>query len=156
MKSSATTVTEYLDSLPADRRETIEAVREVILKHVPKGYEEAINWSVISYQIPLERYPTTYNKQPLMYAGLASQKNYCALYLMGVYGSKSLEEELRTAFAKEGKKLSMGKSCIRFKSVDDLPLNAIGNIIARCSVEKYIEIYESSRKKNKGSHASHL
>ena len=146
MHSDAATVKEYLDSLPEDRREAISAVRDVILKHLPEGYQETMNWGMICYEVPLERYPATYSKQPLMYAALASQKNYCSLYLTAVYQDKSAEEWLRTEFASAGKKLDMGKSCVRFKKLEDLPLEAIGRAIARTPVDAFLKMYERSRR----------
>ena len=146
-KSQAGTVADYLDELPPDTRSAIAAVRAVVQKHLPPGYQEAMNWGMISYEIPLSRYSSTYNKQPLAYVGLAAQKNYNALYIMRVYGDKAQEKKLRDAFAKAGKKLDMGKSCIRFKSADDLPLATIGELIASTPAEDFIAIYEKSRKR---------
>ena len=144
VKSRAATVEEYLESLPEDRRAVVAAVREVILKNLPKGYQETMNWGVISYEIPLSRYPTTYNKQPLMYAGLAAQKNYFAVYVMTAY-SPELEAWFRAEFKKAGKKLDMGKCCVRFRKLDDLPLDVIGKLIARTPPEKYIAYFEATR-----------
>jgi hypothetical protein len=143
-RSRAATVEEYLDSLPADRRAVVAAVREVILKNLPAGYQESMSWGVISYEIPLERFPRTHNKQPLMYAGLAAQKNYFAVYLMTVC-SPGLDSWFREEFKKAGKKLDMGKSCVRFRKLDDLPLDVIGQVIARTPPDKYIAYYEASR-----------
>jgi uncharacterized protein YdhG (YjbR/CyaY superfamily) len=145
VQSAAATVADYLDALPPERRAVIAEVRKVIRRNLPKGYQEVMNWGAITYELPLERYPNTYNGQPLCYAALAAQKNHFALYLMSVYGDKKLEQELRDAFRKAGKKLDMGKSCVRFKSVDQLPLDAIGRIIAAVPPEKYIAIYAKSR-----------
>ena len=144
VKSRAATVEEYLESLPEDRRAVVAAVREVILKNLPKGYQETMNWGVISYEIPLSRYPTTYNKQPLMYAGLAAQKNYFAVYVMTAC-SPELEAWFRAEFKKAGKKLDMGKCCVRFRKLDDLPMHVIGQLIARTPPEKYIAYYETTR-----------
>jgi hypothetical protein len=144
--SRASTVKEYLDEVPEDRREIISAVRDVILKNLPKGYEEVMNWGMITYQIPLERYPTTYNDQPLCYAALASQKNHLAIYLMCVCG-KEQGAWLREEFRKAGKKLDMGKSCVRFQKLDDLPLKVIGQAIKKVPPTKYIAWYEASRKR---------
>ena len=145
MRSDATTVDEYLASLPDDRRKAITEVREVILANLPNGYEEAMNWGMITYQVPLDTYPETYNKQPLMYAGLASQKNHMAVYLTGVYTSDderaSFEEEYRST----GKRLDMGKSCVRDRKLDDLPLDVIGRAIAACDVDSFIELVETAR-----------
>ena len=123
----------------------VSAVRDVVLRHLPEGYRESMSFGMIGYGIPLERYPTTYNKQPLAYAGLAAQKNYYALYLLGVYQGSEQERRLREAFAAAGKKLDMGKSCIRFKKLDDLPLDAIGQAIASTPPEAHIAQYEASR-----------
>ncbi len=144
VRSRAATVEEYLESLPADRRAVVAAVREVILKNLPAGYQETANWGMISYEIPLERYPKTYNKQPLMYAALAAQKNYFAVYLMCAC-SPELGAWFREAFKKAGKNLDMGKSCVRFRKLDDLPLDVIGEAIARVTPEKYIAYYETTR-----------
>ena len=114
--SSAATVTEYLAQLPFERRKVVAAVRKVVLDHLPAGYEEAMNWGMISYQVPLTVHPRTYNGQPLMYAALAAQKNYFVLHLMGVYGSKKLLHDLAVAYKEMGKKMDMGKGCLRFKS----------------------------------------
>jgi hypothetical protein len=144
-KSAAATADEYLAELPEDRRAAIAEVREVVLRNLPAGYVEGMNWGMISYEIPLERYPKTYNKQPLMYAALGSQKNYCAVYLMGVYGEGEQARRFREEFAAAGKKLDIGKSCIRFRTADDLALDAIGRVIAATTPEQYIAIYEKSR-----------
>ena len=145
--SKATTVAKYLKELPADRRKVVSAVREMIREHLPAGYEETMNWGMICYEVPLSTYPVTYNKQPLMFAGLAAQKNHLGLYLMCVYSNPKREKQLRDAFAKAGKKLDMGKSCIRFKTAEDLPLAAIGKIIASTTPKAFIKAYEESRKR---------
>ena len=145
--SSAQTVEEYLAELPPDRREAINAVRKVILDNLPTGYEEMMQFGMISYVIPLERYPVTYNKQPLQYAALASQKHYMSVYLMNVYGDPDSEQWFVEQYRASGKKLDMGKSCVRFKKLDDLPLDLIGRAIARTPVEAYIEVYEAARGK---------
>jgi hypothetical protein len=143
--SKATTVEEYLQELAADRRSDIEAVLTVIRKNLPKGYREAMAFGMIGYCIPLEKYPDTYNKQPLGYAALAAQKNYNALYLNSVYADPVQEKALRDGFDAAGKKLDMGKSCIRFKRADDLPLDVIGDVIASTSPDQFIAIYEKAR-----------
>lgn len=146
-QSAATSVDEYLAGLPDDDRTVIAAVRKVIRKNLPKGYTEAMANGMIGYGIPLARYPKTYNKQPLSYAALAVQKNHYALYLMGAYADAAQGRMLEEGFRKAGRKLDVGKSCLRFKSLDDLPLDVIGRVIAAMPVERYIEIYEASRKK---------
>lgn len=145
--TAATTPEEYLDDLSPDRREVVAAVRDLILRHLPAGYDEAIRWGMLSYEIPLSLYPTTYNKQPLLYAALAAQKHHYSLYLMGIYSEKAGEELLRKAFEKAGKKLDMGKSCIRFRKIDDLPLRVIAEAIAATPVEDFTALYEASRKR---------
>jgi hypothetical protein len=144
--SKAATVEEYLAELPDDRREVVSTVRDMVLRNLPEGYRESMAYGMIGYGIPLERYPNTYNGQPLAYAAIAAQKNYYALYLMNVYGGEQ-EQALRDAFAQAGKKLDMGKSCIRFKKLEDLPLDALGPIIAGTPPEAYIAHYEAVRAK---------
>lgn len=146
-RSSATTVEEYLDELPLDRRTVVTAVRNVILRYLPKGFRESMNWGMISYEIPLDRFPNTYNKQPLSYAALAAQKNYFALYLMCVYQDPIQAAWLKKEFKKAGKKLDMGKSCVRFRRLEDLPLPVIGKVVASTSPAEFIARYEASRKK---------
>lgn len=147
--SKAKTVKEYLEELPADRRKEIAKVRSVIKKSLPKGFRETINWGMICYEIPLERYPDTYNKQPLGTAALAAQKNYNSLYLTGAYADPERRKRLEDAFRKSGKKMDMGKSCLLFRKADDLPLDAIGEIISATPPEKMIAMYESARGKPK-------
>lgn len=147
VKSKATTVPEYLKSLPEERRAVISTMRGLIRKHLPKGYRETINWGVICYDIPLERYPDTYNKQPLCYLALAAQKNYYVLHAMCVYGNIKRETWLKSEFKKAGKKLDMGKACIRFKKLEDLPLDAIAQMVAAVPPKQYIAAYEALRKK---------
>ena len=145
VQSNAGSVDEYLKELSPERRDSITTVRNLILENLPTGYEEMMLYGMISYVIPLERYPNTYNKKPLTLVSLASQKNYMALYLMNVYGDG--EEEFKKNYIATGKKLDMGKSCVRFKSLDDLPLRMIGKTITRTSVAQFIERYEKSRNK---------
>jgi hypothetical protein len=145
MQSQAKTPEQYLAELPDDRRETIAAVRKVVLENLPKGYEEMMGFGMIGYGIPLSKYPDTYNGHPLCIAGLASQKNYNALYLMSVYGDPATKKWFEGAYKKAGKKLDMGKSCVRFKTLDDLPLDVIAQAIARVKPDEYIAYYEKSR-----------
>ena len=145
MKSAAGSVKKYLAGLPEERRDSLSAVRKVILDNLPEGYREGFGFGMIVYVIPLERYPDTYNGQPLMIAALASQKNYMSLHLMCVYGHAPTGAWFKEEFRKTGKKLDMGKACIRFKKLDDLPLDLIGRAIARVSVESYISVYEKAR-----------
>lgn len=145
MKSSATTVEEYLQELPEDRRKIMSTLRDFIRKKIPRGYQESMRWGMISYEVPLDRYPNTYNGQPLGYIGLASQKNHIGLYLMNLYADKNIETFLVSAFKTAGKKLDMGKCCIRFKKIEDLPLSAVGRIISTTSVNEFIDQYERTR-----------
>lgn len=141
MASSAATVQEYLDALPEDRKAAIGAVRQVILANLPAGYEEAMQYGMIGYVVPHTLYPPGYHcdpKQPLTYASLSSQKNYMSLYLMAVYMDESVNEWFRDSYLATGKKLNRGKSCVRFKTIDDLPLDVIGAVIARVPAEVYI------------------
>ena len=144
-RSEAKTVEEYLDELTDDRRETVEAVRDIVNSNLPDGYEETVQFGMISYVVPLERYPKTYNRQALQYAALASQKNYVSLYLMNVYGNEETERWFVDRYRASGKRLDMGKACVRFKSIDDLPLDLIGETIARTPVDDFIALYEKAR-----------
>lgn len=141
-RSLAKTVPEYLDSLPEDRRKALTKVRSVIRKHLPKGFEERMNWGVISYEVAPSRIPAPLSKIPMAYVALAAQKNYNAVYLMRVYADKKQEAQLRTGFKRAGKKLDIGKSCIRFKSPDDLALDVIGQLIADTTAEGWIEVFK--------------
>ncbi len=149
MQSKAKTVSEYLAGLPDDRREAIQAVRAVILKNLSKGYQEGMQYGMIGYFVPHSVYPPGYHcdpKQPLPFAGLASQKNYISMSLMCVYGDPEHERWFRAAWAKTGKKLDMGKSCVRFKKIDDVPLEVIGEAVRRVPAKKFIAHYESALK----------
>lgn len=144
--SKATTVSEYLQLLPPERRKSLAAVRKVVRDNLPKGYKESIGWGAITYAIPLKDYPNTYNGQPLCVAALTAGKNNCSLHLMAAYGDPDTRQWLEEQFRKNGKKLDMGKACIHFKQPDDLPLEAIGKVIAKVTPEKYIARYEAARK----------
>ena len=145
VSSAAKTVDAYLAELPPERRAVVAAMRDRVNAHLPPGYEETMNWGMISWQIPLARYPNTYNKQPLSYVALAAQKNNYALYLSGVYAEGEQERKLRAGAAALGKKLDMGKSCVRFRNIEDLPLEAIDELIASMSVEACIASHEAGR-----------
>ena len=145
MRSDAATVAEYLAGLPDERRAALEAVRAVVLENLPRGYEETMNWGMISYELPLRVYPDTYNKRPLMYAALASQKRHMSLYLMGVYAFPGAAEAFEREYRESGKRYDMGKSCVRFRRVDDLPLDLIGRTIAALAPDDFIARYEQLR-----------
>ena len=151
--SNVKTPAQYIASLPGDRAKTIATVRALVNNHIPRGYDECLVWGTIGWTIPLSRYPDTYNKQPICYVALSSQKNYCSLYLFGAYWSANQLDQLKAAFKAAGKKLNMGKCCVSFKSPDDLPLEAIGKLISAISSEQWIEIYEQSRLKTKAGQA---
>lgn len=138
MKSNAKTIQGYLKELPPERRGVIEKVRETILKNLPDGYEEALNWGMITYQVPLEVYPDTYNKKPLMYAALANQKNHMAVYLTGIYMDEKLSQEFEESYKKTGKRYDVGKSCVRFRNLDDLPLDVIADSIRAFEMDEFI------------------
>ena len=145
MQSKAKTVSAYLAELPADRRKAIDQVRKMVLKSLPKGYVEIMQYGMIGYAVPLSIYPAGYHckkDEPLPFIGLASQKNNMALYMFCMYLDKADQEKFRKEYAATGKKLDMGKSCIRFKTPEDLALDVIGNAIARSPVKKHIAIYE--------------
>jgi hypothetical protein len=146
MKSKASTVEEYLAGLPEDRRTAIQAVRKVILKNLPKGYEEVLQYGVLGYVVPLKVFPSGYlnrKNEPLPYICLASQKNYMSIYMMSVYGDA--EAEFRKEYQATGKRLDMGKCCVRFRKLEDLPLDVIGKAVARYPMKKWIEICVSAK-----------
>lgn len=147
MMSTARTVEEYIAGLPDDRRVAISTVRDVILKNLPRGFEEVIQYGMIGYVVPHRLYPAGYHcdpTQPLCFAALASQKNHMAIYLMTVYGDVKTQKWFRQAYLATGKRLDMGKSCVRFKKLDDLPLDVIGQAVARVSVKDYIASWEKA------------
>lgn len=148
MQSKATTVARYLAELPADRRATVAAVREVVRANLDPDLEEGMNYGMISWHVPHSVYPPGYHcdpSKPLPFAALASQKNYLSLYLMSVYAERDEEAWLRKEFEKAGKKLDMGKCCLRFKRLEDLPLAVVGKAIARVSAREHIARYERER-----------
>ena len=145
VSSKETSPAAYLASLPADRRAVIEAVRNVVKKRLPAGYVESMNWGMLCYEIPLARYPDTYNKQPLMYIALAAQKNNYAVYMQSVAGMPDAKDRLSDAYKAAGRRLDMGGGCLRFKTLDELPLSLLGDIVASTSVEQRIAAAEAGR-----------
>ena len=139
MKSTATTISDYLADMPPERRTAIEKVRKTILAYLPEGYEETLNWGMITYQVPLEVYPDTYNKKPLMYAALANQKNHMGVYLTGIYMDEDLYQDFEKKYRETGKRYDIGKSCVRFRKLEDLPLALIGESIAAIDMDEFIE-----------------
>ena len=147
MASKAETVAEYLKEVPAERLEDIEAVRMLILDHLPPGYVEVMRWGMITYEVPLEVYPDTYNKKPLMYASLANQKNYMTVSSMGLYCRPGLEKEFTERFAKAGKKLDMGKICMHFKTLDDLDLETVAWAVVAVPINDHVQSFKDRSKK---------
>lgn len=144
MTHKAATVEEYLAGLPEDRRAALSAVRQVILKNLPKGMEEGIQYGHIGYYVPHSIFPAGYHcnpKEPLPYAGLGSQKNHMAVYLCNIYDEGS--EEFRKAYLATGKKLDMGVGCVRFKKLEDLPLEPIGETIGKMTTEQFVAGYQA-------------
>ena len=144
MQSDALTVAEYLASLPEDRKKAMAAVRKVIRANLPKGIVESMNWGMIVYEVPLKTYPDTYNGQPLAYAGLASQKNYMSVYLMGLYGSEALRAEFESAYKATGKRMDVGKSCVRFRALDDLPLDVVAHAIGALTLDQFLALHDEA------------
>lgn len=153
MQSNASTVAQYLSELSPERRVAVEAVRQTILENLPAGYEEVMNWGMIAYQVPLETYPDTYNGKPLMYAALASQKNHMAIYLTGIYMDDEVRRRFEAAYRATGKRYDVGKSCVRFRKLDDLPLELIGESIASLGVQEFIARVETARSVRKSRRA---
>ncbi len=147
MQSKATTVAQYLDELPEDRRSAIEAVRATILENLDSDYEEGMQYGMIGYYVPHRVFPAGYHcdpKQPLPFAALASQKQHMSLYLMTVYAEGEEEAWFRREWEKTGKKLDMGKSCVRFTKIEDVPLEVIGDAIRRVPAKRHIETYQAT------------
>lgn len=146
MQSKAATVAEYLRELPADRRAALETVLKVLRDSLDEDYEEGMQYGMIGFYVPHRVYPDGYHcnpQQPLPFTCLASQKNYMSLYTMGLYIHPTEEAAFRAAWEKTGKKLDMGKSCIRFTKVEDLALEVIADFLRRMPARRYIELYES-------------
>ncbi len=147
MHSDATTVDDYLEALPPERQEALRAVRETILAALPEGYDEVMRWGMITYEVPLEVEPDTYNGQPLMYAALASQKNHMAVYLTGIYTDDEAREAFEQRYRASGKRYDVGKSCVRFRSLEDLPLDVISDAVARHDVADFVDFVRTNRRR---------
>ncbi len=133
-----TTVAEYLESLPEDRRKTITKVRALVKKHIPEGYKETYAWGGITWSVPLKVCPDTYNGQPLAYVGIGNWKHHIGLYLMCAYMNPKLQKKLADGFKAAGKKLDMGKACLRFNRYEDLAVESIAAVIAAVPMADYI------------------
>ena len=140
-----TTVVAYLASLTPEQRAVIAEARALVHKHIAKGYAEFMNWGVINWGIPLEEFSKTYNGQPLCYVALGAKKNYNSFYLMGAHDGSNGAKLLADAFKKAGKRLDMGKCCLRFKDLDDLELTSLAKVIAMSTPQDYIAYYERTK-----------
>ncbi len=151
MQSKATTPEQYLSELPEDRKEAMLKLRNAIKENLPQGFEEVISYGMLGYVVPHSIYPSGYHcdpKLPLPFINLASQKNFIALYHMGIYANKNLESWFVSEYPKHVKtKLDMGKSCIRLKKMDDIPFHFIGELAAKVTVEDWILNYEKAYRK---------
>jgi len=145
MRSDAKTPEEYLTELEPKRREAISAVRDVILDNLPDGYEEVMQFGMISYVVPFSEVPEAYNGQPLMYIALASQEQYMSLYLTSVYADESVSDRFRQRYLATGKKLNMGKSCVRFRKLEDIPLDLVAEVAALTPLDRFVEEAKASK-----------
>ncbi|HEX8624458.1 MAG TPA: DUF1801 domain-containing protein [Allosphingosinicella sp.] len=145
VSSRAPTPEAYLAELPPERAGLVSRLRDLVNANLPDGYVERMNWGMISWEVPPERYPNTYNGQPLVYAGLAAQKNHTALYLNCVYASEERTERLKAQWAAAGRKLDMGKSCLRFKRAEDVAEDVLAQTIRSIPVDRFIAEYEAER-----------
>ena len=142
MRSDATTVEDYLAGLPDDRRKALEAVRETILENLPEGLVETMAWGMISYVVPLEAFPDTYNGEPLVHTALANQKQYMSVYLNAIYGDEQAREDFEESYRATSKRYDVGKSCVKFRRLDDLPLDVVGAAVGSTSAEELIAQHE--------------
>ena len=147
MDSPAPTVASYLGGLPEERRSALEAVRATILANLPAGMVESTGWGMITYEVPLEQVHDTYNGQPLMYAALASQKHHMAVYLSGIYADPELRAWFEDAYRETGLRMDLGKSCVRFRALDELPLELVGEAIAAQTLDRFVAVYEAGRRR---------
>jgi Domain of unknown function (DU1801) len=151
VQSAALTVPQYLAELSPERRKVIGAVRALVKRHLPDGYAEVMEYGMIAWVVPLRRFAETYNGKPLTYVGLAAQKNNYALYLMCAYQHEAEADALAEAYAAAGKKLDMGKSCLRFKRLEDLVEDAVARAVASTSVEQLIAAHEAVHAPKRGA-----
>jgi uncharacterized protein YdhG (YjbR/CyaY superfamily) len=151
MQSKASTVNDYIDELPEDRKKAISKLRKVIKKNLPKGFQETMGYGMMGYCVPHSKYPAGYHcdpKQPLPFMGVASQKNFIAVYHMGVYAIPELNKWFVSEYKKRmTKKLDMGKSCLRFKKEEDIPYDLIGELSSRVTPDQWIAVYEKNMKR---------
>ncbi len=151
MQYEATSVDDYINQIPEDRKPAVKKLRKVILDNLPKDFEEGINYKMIGYYVPHSKYPNGYHcdtKLPLPFMNLASQKNFIAVYHMGIYTKKELMDWFVNEYPKHcNRKLDMGKSCIRFKKIDEIPYDLIGELVGKMTADQWIQIYEKAIKK---------
>ena len=151
MQSTATSAEEYISSLPDERKQPISELRKVILKNLPKGFKEEMGYGMLGYVVPHSIYPAGYHctpHLPLPFLGMASQKNFIAVYHMGIYADKDLLDWFTSEYNKQSKtKLDMGKSCIRFKKIDQIPYKLIGELASKMTPQQWIDLYERTLKK---------
>lgn len=143
--SAATSVDQYLAELEPERREQVQFLRKLCRKHLPAELDEFMNWGMISYQVPFEIAPNTYNGQPLLFAAIASQKHYISLYLMSIYAFDEARERFESEWKASGKRFDVGKACIRFKTVDQLPIVVLTEAMQSVSVERFVQRYAELR-----------
>jgi hypothetical protein len=143
----ALTVKQWLASVPAERKDAINAVRDAVNERLPQGYQETVDWGMLAWVVPLATLPNTHNGRPLMLAALGAHTKVMTIYLMTVYGDPKIRREFEIAYKRTGKRLDMGGCCVHFKKLDDLPLDVVGDTIARVAVDQYVERYEKSRTK---------
>jgi uncharacterized protein YdhG (YjbR/CyaY superfamily) len=153
MNLKANSVADYLDKVPEERKEAFNKLRDAILKNLPEGFSEVLSYGMIGYVVPLSTYPDGYHcdpKLPLPFLNIANQKNFLALYHMGIYADKELYDWFVGEYPKYVKtKLDMGKSCIRFKKMETIPFKLIGELISKMSMEKWVTIYEQNLRQGK-------
>ncbi|MXN92373.1 DUF1801 domain-containing protein [Flavobacterium sp. Sd200] len=152
MQSTALSPKKYLDELPAERREAMQKLRSIINANLPQGYKEGMGYGMLGWSVPHETYPAGYHctpEQPLPFLGIASQKNFIALYHMGIYADKKLHDWFVAEYPNHVKtKLDMGKSCIRFKKPENIPFELIAQLVSKMTVQQWVELYESNLKRH--------
>lgn len=149
MTSNAKTIAEYLEELPEDRRETIAVLRRTIVDSLQPGFEEGMQYGAIGYYVPHSIYPAGYHcdpKQPLPFAGIGNQKNHIGIYLFCVYTNEEVQKWFIESWKSSGKKLDMGKSCVRVKNLDAVPLDVVAELFKRISVDDFVASYEAAKK----------
>lgn len=149
MKSDAKTADDYLAGLPEDRQEAIQSVRNKILEKLPEGYVESMRWGMITYEVPLSICPDTYNGEPLMYAALASQKRHMAVYMTGIYIVPEMSAQFVQDWKARGTRLDMGKNCVRFKKLEQVELDLVGEVIEALPMDKFVGLMQKTNPSKK-------